>query len=175
MLTPPAIYSIAGIIGLIIICLTALPIILDRTGDQEAKERRAAERAERKAEKARRRAEKHGHEDAEDIKPLKGVEHLRCTNCAHVFTVQTPKSTKKWTREVAFSCPECGQKGVLPPRNATPVEAVVPGGETVQRRYQCDHCREEWAVGVIGHRLKKDPQFEACPSCGESGHVQAVA
>jgi rubrerythrin len=179
MLSPPAIYSIAGLVGLAIISLTVLPIILDRTVDAELKAERAASRADRAATKARRMADKEaarlgGLDGASEPLKLGGKEHLRCPNCAHVFTVETPKNTKDWTRGVAFGCPECGEKGVLPPRNATPVEAVIPAGETVARRFHCGSCSAEWSVGVIGHRLKKNPEFEACPSCGEAGHIHTA-
>lgn len=115
-------------------------------------------------------------EEEEELEPLSldGKEQLHCPHCAHVFVMETPKNTKKWQRKVAFTCPECGNKGVLPPANATPVEAVVPGGDVKGRSFRCGVCQEGWSVGVIGHRLKKKPFFDACPSCGSPADVRVV-
>lgn len=116
---------------------------------------------------------KEKEEELEPV-PLDGKEQLHCPHCAHVFVMETPKNTKKWQRKVAFTCPECGNKGVLPPANATPVEAVVPGGDLQSRSFRCGVCHEGWSVGVIGHRLKKKPFFDACPSCGSPADVRMV-
>lgn len=105
---------------------------------------------------------------------LEDEEHLHCPHCAHVFSMETPKNTKNWKRKVSFTCPECGQKGILPPANATPLEAVVPGGDVKGKSFQCGICHQGWSVGVIGHRLKKKPLFDACPSCGSPEDIRVV-
>ncbi len=115
-------------------------------------------------------------DEEEELEPLalEGSEHLHCPHCAHVFALETPKNTKNWKRKVAFTCPECGNKGILPPANATPLEAVVPGGEVVTKNFRCGVCNEGWSVGVIGHRLKKKPKFDACPSCNSAADIRMV-
>lgn len=92
------------------------------------------------------------------------VEHLRCTNCAHVFGFDM-KHLDDDKAHVAFNCPECGATGKLPARNATPVEAVVPGGRMHGPKFHCNECAEEWSVGAIGHEPKAEVRFDACPHC----------
>lgn len=94
--------------------------------------------------------------------------YLECEHCNAVF--QFGELRFKDRKRVGFSCPVCSEDSALPGPDSIPVERVLPEAQVVETTYACGNCDEQIVVGTFG-ATPRASRFQACPSCGVSGHV----